>query len=267
MDIALFPGQSRRQWADTMINLEARKLVNTANTVAAMHLSDSLTRLKFVDEIRQVVMQQFDVARRARSDEECIACLKNLRAENEFLLEQSRMLKTGYARIYAEIQYVTEQNKIVGYFISGIKVVLAGVQAVFGGVMIAMMTPAGMLAGAVLVGDALNTVSREAARQFLNEPASEGILADGAMSVAEFMGFSRDVGLGIFNATTLAANVYGVFGLTGKAEAWRLFRYLPGDYYRKVETMSPGKLTMKVLGWGVSAKVVLELLTRDDRNR
>lgn len=27
MDIALFPGQSRRQWADTMINLEARKLV------------------------------------------------------------------------------------------------------------------------------------------------------------------------------------------------------------------------------------------------
>jgi hypothetical protein len=26
MDIALFPGQNRRQWADTMINLEARKL-------------------------------------------------------------------------------------------------------------------------------------------------------------------------------------------------------------------------------------------------
>ncbi|MCL8181263.1 DUF4225 domain-containing protein [Enterobacter hormaechei subsp. hoffmannii] len=55
--------------------------------------------------------------------------------------------------------------------------------------------------------------------------------------------------------------------MTGKADAWRLFRYLPGDYYRKVETMSPGKLTMKVMGWGVSAKVVLELLTRDDRSR
>lgn len=87
------------------------------------------------------------------------------------------------------------------------------------------------------------------------------------MSIAEFMGFSRDVGLGVFNATTLAASVYSVFGLTGKAEAWRLFRYLPGDYYRKVQTMSPGKLSMKVLGWGVSAKVVLELLTHDDQNR
>ncbi|WP_409451029.1 DUF4225 domain-containing protein, partial [Escherichia coli] len=76
----------------------------------------------------------------------------------------------------------------------------------------------------------------------MNEPASEGILADGAMSVAEFMGFSRDVGLGIFNATTLAASVYGVFGLTGKAEAWRLFRYRPGDYYRQGDPLSPGQL-------------------------
>lgn len=267
MDIALFPGQSRRQWADTMINLEARKLVNTANTVAAMHISDSLTRLKFVDEIRQVIMQQLEAARRATSDEDSIACLKILRAENTSLLEQSRMLKTGYARIYAEVRYVTDQNKIVGYFISGIKVVLAGVQAVFGGAMIISMTPVGMLAGAILIGDAFNTISREAARQLLNAPASQGMFADSAMSIAEFMGFSRDVGLGVYNATTLAASVYGVFGLTGKAEAWRLFRYLPGDYYRKVQTMSPGKLSMKVLGWGVSAKVVLELLTHDDQNR
>ncbi|MEG5364584.1 MULTISPECIES: DUF4225 domain-containing protein [Enterobacter cloacae complex] len=53
--------------------------------------------------------------------------------------------------------------------------------------------------------------------------------------------------MGIFNVTMLAASVYGVFGMTGKADAWRLFRYLPGDYYRKVETMSPGKLTSKLI--------------------
>nr|WP_176472028.1 hypothetical protein [Enterobacter sichuanensis] len=33
MDIALFPGQNTRAWAETMINLEARKLINTANIV------------------------------------------------------------------------------------------------------------------------------------------------------------------------------------------------------------------------------------------
>ena len=47
-----------------------------------------------------------------------------------YLLEQSRILKTGYARLYSEIQYVAVQNKIVGYLISGIKIVLAGVQEV-----------------------------------------------------------------------------------------------------------------------------------------
>lgn len=40
MDTLLLPGQNPRAWAETMINLEARKLVNTANTVAAMHLQD-----------------------------------------------------------------------------------------------------------------------------------------------------------------------------------------------------------------------------------
>ncbi len=87
--------------------------MNTRNMVAAMHLSDSFTRLNFVDEIRQVVMQQFEAARRARNDEDCITCLKKLRADNDYLIEQSRMLKTDYARIYAEVQYVTENNKIV----------------------------------------------------------------------------------------------------------------------------------------------------------
>ncbi|EPA1256296.1 hypothetical protein ACQ0N2_002999 [Enterobacter bugandensis] len=56
MDIALFPGQNTRAWAETMINLEARKLINTANIVGGQHLSDGLARIKFMDDIRQFVM-------------------------------------------------------------------------------------------------------------------------------------------------------------------------------------------------------------------
>jgi len=52
MDIILPGNKSQaRVWAETMINLEARKLVNTANIVGARHLGDGLTRLKFIDEI------------------------------------------------------------------------------------------------------------------------------------------------------------------------------------------------------------------------
>ncbi|MBY5149378.1 hypothetical protein FP362_14330, partial [Enterobacter hormaechei] len=43
-----------KAWAETMVNMEARKLVNTANTLSAFHLSDSLTRMKFVQEIRDL---------------------------------------------------------------------------------------------------------------------------------------------------------------------------------------------------------------------
>lgn len=63
MDIVLFPGQNARAWAETMINLEARKLINTANIVGGQHLSDGLARIKFMDDIRQFVMQQFSATR------------------------------------------------------------------------------------------------------------------------------------------------------------------------------------------------------------
>lgn len=56
MDIILPGNKSQaRVWAETMINLEARKLVNTANIVGARHLGDGLTRLKFIDEIKSVI--------------------------------------------------------------------------------------------------------------------------------------------------------------------------------------------------------------------
>lgn len=141
MDILLFPGQNQRAWSDTMINLEARIFVNTANTVAAMHLQDGLSRLQFVDEIKSVIMSQFEAARRAKTDDECIACIKALLAENDSLLEQSCALKTGYGKLYAEVKIVRDENKIVGYIISAVDVVVSGV-AIFGGiVMMSSMTP------------------------------------------------------------------------------------------------------------------------------
>lgn len=74
MDTLLLPGQNPRAWAETMINLDARKLVNTANTVAAMHLQDGFIRIQFVDEIRAFIMAQFEAARRAKTDDDCRYC-------------------------------------------------------------------------------------------------------------------------------------------------------------------------------------------------
>lgn len=157
MDVTLLDmmraGGRIKPWAETMVNLESRKLINAANTLSAFHLKDGLTRIHFVQEIKEVVEQQFAAARRAKSDEECMVCIKNLRAETDSLEEQGRMLRTNVAKLYAKVEFVREDNKIVGYVISAVNVVLSGIEVAVGLTLIGSMTPLGILAGAVLVTD------------------------------------------------------------------------------------------------------------------
>ncbi|MER2930831.1 DUF4225 domain-containing protein [Serratia nevei] len=261
MDISLLTGQRTNAWSATMINLEARKLINTANTVASHHLQDGLTKIKFMEDIKSFISQQFYLARQAKSEEEGISYLKNLRAENENLLEQDRLLRTKAAKLYAKVEFIKENNKVVGYAITAVNVVLAGLEVVGGFAIAATGTPIGVMAGVILIADGFNTLSREFDQQVQSKPDSEGILANGVMATAEFMGFSRDSGLGAFKAVTLTANAYSIFGLLRRPGTWLLFHYLPTDFYRKVETMNRPMLTMKIVGYGLKAKVVFDLMT------
>ena len=254
-----------KNWAETMVNLEARKLINTANTLSSFHLRDSLTRMKFVQEIKEVVEQQFAAVRRAKSDQECMACVKKLRAETENLEVQGRMLRTKAAKLYAKVEFVRENNKIVGYVISAVNVVLSGAEIALGTTLLASANPLGVLAGAILVVDGFNGLSKEFSHQVLHDSTSEGFVANAAMSTAEFMGFSSKSGLGLYKSISLVANAYSIFGLIRKQGTWRLFRYIPVDYYRKVSTLSRPKLTMKIVGYGVKAKVIFDLMTITDR--
>ncbi|EFM17770.1 DUF4225 domain-containing protein [Pantoea sp. aB] len=264
MDAALLEmmgsGGRNKAWAETMVNLEARKLINIANRLSALHLNDGLTRMQFVQEIKSVVDKQFAAARQAKSDKECLECVKQLRSETENLEEQGRLLLTKAAQLYAKVEFVRENNKIVGYMISAVHVALSGFAVVGGALMIASMTPLGVLAGAVLVVDGLNGLSKELITN-LSDVQTEGMFADGAMQAAKFMGFKPESGLAFYNTVTLTASVYSVWGLARKPGAWRLFRWMPRDYFRKIDTMSRPKLTMKIIGWGVSAKVTFDLLS------
>mgnify|MGYP001009040162 CR=1 FL=1 len=94
MDIALLNRGWNRTWSDTMVNLEARKLVETANRLSAFYLQDGLTRIKFVEEIKQVVDKEFETARRAKTDEECIAAAKRANAHDFIML-----LPDGYETV------------------------------------------------------------------------------------------------------------------------------------------------------------------------
>ena len=148
--------------------------------------------------------------------------------------------------------------------ISAVKIVVFGLTAIAGGVMIATMPAIGMLAGAILVIDGINSVTKEIINFKKHENKSEGFIADGAMEVANFMGFKPESGLAVYNAISLTASVYSIVGLSRRPETWRLFRHIPADFYRKINTMSRPKLTMKIAGYGVKAKVIFDLISIDN---
>lgn len=173
MDVTLLDmmrsGGRNQAWAETMVNLEARKLIDTANRLSAFHLPDGQTRINFVQEIKRVVEQQFATVRSAKSDKECIACIQNLRLETKNLEEQGRMLRMKTAKLYAKVEFVRENNKIVGYVISAVNVILSGVEIAVGLTLKGSMTPLGVLAGAVLVTDGANGISKEIAHYAMDD--------------------------------------------------------------------------------------------------
>lgn len=194
-----------------------------------------------------------------------MACVKSLRAETENLEEQGRMLRTKAAKLYAKVEFVRENNKIIGYVISAVKIVVSRMAIFGGGVMIATGTPLGILSGAILITDGINQISKETINlSKISDSKSEGIIADQTMEIAKFMGFKPESGLAVYNSISLASSIYSIVGLSRRPEAWRLFRYLPGDFYRKVNTMSKPKLTMKIAGYGVKAKVIFDLISTDN---
>ncbi len=73
------------------------------------------------------------------------------------------MLRMKTAKVYAKVEFVRENNKIVGYMISAVNVVLSGAEIAVGLTLIGSMTPLGVLAGAILVTDGVNGISKEIA--------------------------------------------------------------------------------------------------------
>ncbi|MFT3058917.1 DUF4225 domain-containing protein [Enterobacter sp. 03-F-07-AD-ECC] len=263
MYIAIPPGQKSVAWSEMALDREARRLVNIANIISSTHLKDGLTRLRFMEEIRDLISQQLAAARRLKTIESYTHSTEILRTETANLLEQDRLIRTRAAQIYAKIEFVKENNEIVGYVISAVSVVLSGFEIVGGVALFGTMTPVGMLAGATLVMDGLNGISREINNQLLEKENSQGVFADGASAAAQFLGFRGNTGLALYNGVSLAANIYGVFGLMRKPDAWRLFHYVPQDYYRKVSSMSRPMLTMKIVGYGLKAKIIFDLLATE----
>ena len=169
---------------------------------------------------------------------------------------QNEVLRTGRAAVNASVKFYHDNEKIIGYAIDGIGIVLGGLQLVAGLGIAASSFMTGNIIGTVVgVNLVLNGASSayEGLQKLQGKSDNEGFMKVAYMDVAEFLGFDRKLGMLAYQAVDLSTSYYGILKLSLKPESWRLFKYLPSDYYIKISTMSRPALALK--GIGAASKI------------
>lgn len=232
----------------SMASLEANHLVNVATSLSQFHLKDALIRVRFQDEIREFTRLQIQTIRNSTSDDKCQECIQNLKQEAQNLKIQDRMLRTGEAVVSSSVKFYHDHEKVIGYVIDGIGVVLGTVQLVAGvGLFAGSLFSGnviGVVAGSALIANGAGSMAESIDKlRGVSNPTNPVIEA--YQDVAEFFGFDKRLGLLAYQVVDLTTSYYGIFKLTLKPEAWRIFKYLPTDYYRQVQIMSKQDLALK----------------------
>lgn len=237
-----------------MANAEANQLVSIANSLSLLHLKDGAVRMKFQDEIRHFANLQLNTISSATSDQQCQECIQNLKKESHYLSIQDSMLRMGQASISSSIRFYHDNEKIIGYVIDGIGVVLSGLQIVAGaGVLVGSAATGnviGVIAGSTLIMNGIGS-GIESIGKLRGIPSPSNPVRNAYEDIADFLGFDQRLGLLAYQVVDLTTSYYGIFKLTLKPQAWRLYKYLPTDYYRKVQIMSKPALALKGAGAAV----------------
>ncbi|RRZ86998.1 DUF4225 domain-containing protein [Erwinia sp. 198] len=233
----------------TMAHAEANQLLSNANHFSHLYLKDGFNRLRFQDDVKAFVNAQLNLVRSDSTDAQCQECIQNLKKENEYLTIQDRMLRAGTAAVHASVQLV-RNGDFWGYVINGVGVVLSGLQVIAGvsviGASLASGTIIGTAFGGMLVLHGFNGFQESVENLVYGKTDSVGLLKQGYVATAEFLGFDQRVGQLAYSSMDLALSLYGILRLVQKPEAWRLYYYLNTDYVRGIKEMSRKELFIEV---------------------
>ncbi|HDL6887651.1 TPA: DUF4225 domain-containing protein [Yersinia enterocolitica] len=247
MDIGLSSRDRNNNYFYAMAKIEANNLVNLSRRVSFNHISDAFLRIKFENDIKEFAERNLTFIRNAKTDLECKEGIENIKNECYHVSTQDSMLSLKQAKVYISAK-IEQHDKIIGYVIDGIAVILGGMQLVAG---------LGIVAGSIASGNIVGTIV--GAHLILNGASSSiaGIerlkgnknaidfMQDTYMGAAEFLGFERKTGMMAYYTADLTTSFYGVIKLSLKPDAWRLYRYLPADYYRKISRMTKPALAIQ----------------------
>ncbi|PWC14964.1 hypothetical protein B4923_02685 [Brenneria roseae subsp. americana] len=258
MDIYLNRNNVNNQYFLAMAQAAAFDLMKTARIVSSRHIKDLFLKAKFEDEIRRFSNGNLDAVRNASSPSECQIAISNIREECANIEKQGTMLSLEKAKVFITVN-MEKREKEIGYTINAIGVIVGGAQIVSGfGVIASTATYIGKFIGANIVLNGVSS-SMESFLHLIGRDNSVGFMKSGYMHTAEFLGFDKKSGLLAYHSVDLVSSFYGIVKLTLKPDAWRLFKYIPSDYYRKINTMSRASLMLKMVGAGNKIRIMSDI--------
>ncbi len=247
MDIGLSARERNNNYFYAMAKIDADKLINISRRVSFNNIQDAFLRSRFESDVKEFAERNLTFIRSAKTDNECKEGIDNLKMECYHLSSQDSMLSLKQAKVYISAK-IEEHDKVIGYVIDGIAVVLGGMQMVAGGGILLSSLGSGNIVGTIvgahLILSGVSSISEGVQRLRGNNNAT-GPMQNVYMGAAEFLGFERKTGMLAYYAADLTTSFYGVIKLSLKADAWRLYRYLPTDYYRKISSMGRPALAIQ----------------------
>ncbi|WP_431888867.1 DUF4225 domain-containing protein [Pectobacterium colocasium] len=262
MDNYLNRNSVNNQYFLAMAQAAALDLMKTARIVSSRHINDLFLKAKFEDEIRRFSNGNLDIVRNASSSSECQIAINNIKEECANIEKQGTMLSLEKAKVFITIN-MEKREKEIGYTINAIGVMVGGAQVFSGiGVIASATSFVGKFIGAHIVLNGVSS-SMENFLHLIGRDNSVGFMKSGYIHTAEFLGFDKRSGLLAYHSVDLVTSFYGIVKLTLKPDAWRLFRYIPSDYYRKINTMSRASLMLKMIGAGNKIRIMSDIYKDD----
>ena len=205
-----------------MVSNAAANLANQACTLSARHIKDGTLRIQFNREVSYYVKGIVnDVAQGRKSSEQG---LKDIKDEQNSLLSQSmEVAQRGVGAIAGALQFV------------------AGAGICYGSVGTLCL-----FAGAPMMAHGANNVYENGRNLWEGRSDTQGPVRKGYQEIAKIIGGGAFEGNMAYGTVDLGLSVYGLGRLILKPDAWRLFRYVHGDYVRGYQNSSKAALMLEV---------------------
>ncbi|MBK4724321.1 MULTISPECIES: DUF4225 domain-containing protein [Erwiniaceae] len=265
MDIYLNRRSNDNKYFSAMGQSAASDLYRVAEIVAGKHIRDYFIRARFLGEVKAFANANLHEISNAKSDAQCKAAINNIREESNNISTQGDRLTMGQAKIFLTVS-MEKYNKELGYTIDAVGLAL-GAGQFFGGTMIFK----GALESASLIGKVAGVYvmvsgfssGKESYSKLVGDDDQNDFLKDTYVRIAKFMGFDKKIGLTAYHSMEIISSAYGVFRMSLKSNAWRLYKFIPSDFQMQVNRMSKALLTLKIIGAGNEMKLIFEMHSND----